>query len=44
MASRMTSTMTAFERIAEREPRSSDALPALRQIAAASAVTFGRPS
>jgi hypothetical protein len=40
----MTSTMAALDRAAERDPRSSDALPAFRQMAAASAVTLGRPS
>jgi hypothetical protein len=36
--------MAAFEEFAEPEPRSITALPDLRQMPAASAVTFGRPS
>ena len=43
-ALRSTDTIAAFELSAEPEPRSSAALPDLRQMPAASAVTFGRPS
>jgi hypothetical protein len=44
MASRSASTIAAFDLAAVDEPRSSTALPALRQIPAASVVTFGRAS
>ncbi len=41
---RVTETIAAFELIAEPDPRSSTAFPDFRQMPAASAVTFGRPS
>ena len=44
IASRMTAMIAALEWAADDEPRSSTALPDLRQIPAASAVTLGRPS
>ena len=43
-ASRSTATTASFERRALEEPRSSTALPLLRQMPAASAVTLGRAS
>jgi hypothetical protein len=43
-ALRSTETIAALELIAEPDPRSSTALPDFRQMPAASAVTFGRPS
>ncbi len=43
-AARRTSATAALERTASLPPRSSTALPAFRQMAAASAVTLGRAS
>jgi hypothetical protein len=43
-ASRSTAMISSFDDAAEDDPRSSTALPDLRQIPAASAVTFGRAS
>ena len=43
-ASRITSMIAAIDLDADDDPRKSTALPAFMQIAAASAVTFGRPS
>ena len=43
-ASRSTATIAVLERAALEEPRSSTALPLLRQMPAASAVTLGRAS
>ena len=43
-ALRSTDTIAAFDDAADDEPRSSTALPDFRQMPAASAVTFGRPS